>query len=213
MDQLESFKAHWQRSAMGEKRFSSSELHKLLARKSSGIVRWIFYLGIGELVFFLLLGILLLDDESIELFKQLDIWTEYVVYSVFHYIIILTFIYLFYRNYKKINAVQPTRTLMKNILTVRSTMSWYVWYNIISGFVSFVAAGFYTILNDPQVEKIRLNVESEEKMIQFYAIVIGIFVLLSIVFSVILWLFYRLVYGILLKRLKNNYKELKRIEV
>jgi flagellar biogenesis protein FliO len=28
-----------------------------------------------------------------------------------------------------------------------------------------------------------------------------------------LWLFYRLIYGILLRRLKRNYKELKRLEL
>jgi len=43
---------------------------------------------------------------------------------------------------------------------------------------------------------------------------LGVGLLVAIVFfGLLLWLFYRLLYGILLKRLTLNYKELKRLEV
>lgn len=42
----------------------------------------------------------------------------------------------------------------------------------------------------------------------------GLMVLVGIILMVgFIWIFYRLVYGILLKRLVKNYKELKRLEV
>jgi hypothetical protein len=45
--------------------------------------------------------------------------------------------------------------------------------------------------------------------IKFIAIVsIALFLLLGVI-----WLFYRLLYGILLKRLNRNYKELKKLDV
>ena len=42
---------------------------------------------------------------------------------------------------------------------------------------------------------------------------VGVFALVTVIFVTIIWLFYKLIYGILLKRLNRNYNELKKIEV
>jgi uncharacterized membrane protein len=45
------------------------------------------------------------------------------------------------------------------------------------------------------------------------AITIGFLILTTLVFFGAFWLFYRVVYGILLRRLYANYKELKKIDL
>jgi hypothetical protein len=44
-----------------------------------------------------------------------------------------------------------------------------------------------------------------------YLIIIGIYIVILLILIVAFILFYRLIYGILIKRLKHNYDELKKI--
>ena len=45
------------------------------------------------------------------------------------------------------------------------------------------------------------------------AVLVAMVVLVTGIFLLLIWLFYRLIYGILLKRLNRNYDELKKLEV
>ena len=47
----------------------------------------------------------------------------------------------------------------------------------------------------------------------FWFLVIAVSLAFTGVLLVVIWLFYRVLYGILLKRLKENYSELKKLEV
>jgi dolichyl-phosphate-mannose--protein O-mannosyl transferase len=44
-------------------------------------------------------------------------------------------------------------------------------------------------------------------------ITLGVVILTSVVIVGLFWLFYRLLYGILLRKLNTNYKELKKIDL
>ena len=61
------------------------------------------------------------------------------------------------------------------------------------------------------IELIKTSEETNNTAV-IYAIYIGITILFLAVFIVLMWLFYRLIYGILLKRLYKNYEELKKID-
>jgi hypothetical protein len=63
---------------------------------------------------------------------------------------------------------------------------------------------------NPEVVVLMDKVGHDGKII---AIMIGVFILTVSVFLGIFWLFYRLLYGILLKRLYANYNELKKIDL
>jgi hypothetical protein len=120
------------------------------------------------------------------------------------------FIYLFYKNYLRISTISSTKQLMKDILKTRKTVQHYVWYNLgviaillISG---FVIALFY----NPETVVLREKIENDPKIM---AVTAGILALITIVLFGLFWLFYRLLYGILLRRLNANYKELKKIDL
>ena len=75
-------------------------------------------------------------------------------------------------------------------------------------FVSMVFGFVYTSGHDPQ-----LAAQIEHFNTKQYIFMIGAFVIATLVFGVVIWLFYKLLYGILLKRLNKNYNELKKMEV
>ena len=69
--------------------------------------------------------------------------------------------------------------------------------------------GFYIVLHkDPNLTE-NLAHFSSAQMNSLYAVLIVI----TIGFTLIIWLFYKLIYGFLLKRLNRNYQELKKLEI
>ena len=129
-----------------------------------------------------------------------------------NYAVILTFIYLFYKNYIKISTTVSIKQLMKDILTTRRTVNYYVWYNLtmitLSVFIGYAIAFFYNPAMIALKEKI-----AHEKSNYTLLIIFGFLALTTLILVGLFWLFYRLLYGILLKKLHTNYKELKKIDL
>jgi hypothetical protein len=102
---------------------------------------------------------------------------------------------------------------MKNILKTRTTVKQYVFANL-----AFLVIGtFYGIIyfasNDDSTKGMIENAATNGDLFKFYAgIIITTILVLAVVIAVLLG-FYWLIYGILLKRLNRNYKELKKLEV
>jgi dolichyl-phosphate-mannose--protein O-mannosyl transferase len=95
---------------------------------------------------------------------------------------------------------------MKAILKTRKTVQIYVWYNLVMigiGMVIGMALAFNT---NPEIQTMLQN----DKV--YYFTIAFCIVALAIVFG-LFWLFYRLVYGMLLRKLLTNYKELKKIDL
>ncbi len=97
---------------------------------------------------------------------------------------------------------------MKNILKTRKVVKYYVVYNLIMVCLSMIFAFIYTTTHDPE-----LVAQLQHFTTKQYAVMITSFVIATLIFALVIWLFYKLLYGILLKRLNRNYKELKKIEV
>ena len=102
------------------------------------------------------------------------------------------------------------KQLMKDILKTRKTVQYYVWYNLGMMVLSLIIGFFMAFAYNPEVAVLIAKVNNDAKII---AITIGVFILTLAVFLSLFWLFYRLIYGILLKRLYTNYKELKKIDL
>ena len=100
---------------------------------------------------------------------------------------------------------------MKNILNTRKTVRYFVYYNIGMAALLMFATNLYYYFNK---EKLHQLLESDEL---FAAVPAETFISLNIIGGIIiigfLILFYWIIYGLLLRRLKRNYKELKKIEV
>ena len=212
MDELEALKAQWQTREHDLPKLSYNEIYKMLLKKSSSIVKWIFIISILELIFWVSLVFLipesqeqLMDDMGIKTFSN---WS-----NVFHFAVILVFIWFFYKNFKLIQVTDSTKKLMTNILRTRKTVRYFVYYNIGMFILSSILVNIYFYYNiDHLYEVLSLGVEGVPKE-NFGTMFMIIQIICGVVVLGLLMLFYWLIYGILLGRLKRNYQELKKLEV
>lgn len=212
MDELEVLKEKWQAREQEFPKLSYGDIYNMLLRKSSSIVKWIFIISICELLFWIGM-IFILPDSYQELTEGMGI-NGFIFYSnILHFLIFGVFIYLFYKNYMSIKVTDSTKNLMRSILRTRKTVRYFVYYNIGMFIVSSIILNFiyyanseelYVLMGSPNTNGINAD--------NFATIFIVLQVIVGIVFVAILALFYWLIYGILLRRLKRNYKELKTMD-
>ena len=213
LDELELLKQDWQKREADLPRLSYDEIYKMIWKRSSSLVKWIFLISIIEFVFWAGINILLNDPESIMELKSLHIHKMIVGLNILNYAVILYFISKFYINYKKISVTDSSRKLMKTILRVKRTVTQYVWFNLIIFVASTITYMYGVLLYSPQGKQIVETASKEVNTIAFWAMVIAVSVVFTGFVLLLIWLFYKLLYGILLKRLRGNYNELKKLEV
>ena len=212
MDELELLKKDWQNKEEHLPKLSYDEIYKMIWKKSSSIVKWIFYISIIEFMFWIILGnIPFKGDDQLASTKYTNL-----IASIFEYIsyaITLFFVVKFYLNYRKITTDDSSRKLIKNILKVRKTVMQYVWTSLSLVGISLFILMTEMIFFEPDFRQIIDKASSAEYPWLIYILFfVSLLILMAVVVGLI-WLFYRLVYGILLKRLNANYKELKKLEV
>jgi len=206
MDELELLKKDWKRKEASLPRFDAETLYAMLQKKSHSITKWIFLVGIAELALWTALNFLVMNSsmgKKVEL-VHLNMFSD--VMTVLTYVVSIVFIILFYKNYKSISVTDNARQLMKAILRTRRVVKIYVLYQLIMGGLLFLFTYIYTIFYFPKLTEI----EAED--INYTGLII-IGVGLTIGCVGLLWLFYKLIYGLFLKKLKKNYQVLKKMEL
>jgi hypothetical protein len=210
MKELDLLKKDWQKNKDSFEQISEIEIYKMIHKKSSSIVKWILIISILEVLLWTSLSLIFNADDYLEKINSEGFVSYLKIFNYLSYGVVVIFIYLFYKNYLRISTISSTKQLMKDILKTRKTVQHYVWYNLgviaillISG---FVIALFY----NPETVVLREKIENDPKIM---AVTAGILALITIVLFGLFWLFYRLLYGILLRRLNANYKELKKIDL
>ncbi|MEM9362284.1 MAG: hypothetical protein AAGA43_06595 [Bacteroidota bacterium] len=213
MDELELLKKDWQKKEEHLPKLSYDDIYPMIWKKSSSMVKWIFYISILEFVFWAAINFVSSDPQYMQDLKAMHIYNIMMILNFANYGIILYFIFKFYLNYKKISVTDSSRKLMKTILKVKRTVTQYVWFNLII-FATYMIISLYGVLifSDEGREIVETATEQGNEM-TFWFLVITVSILFTGVLLVVIWLFYRLLYGILLKRLKENYRELKKLEV
>lgn len=211
MDVLEKYKKTWENQPEEKSKFSASEIYNLAHAKSSSIVKWIFIIGIIEFVFWTGIN-LIIPDSFYKVYEDLDLMGFLDVFMVLHYIIIVVFLYLFYNNHQRVSLTDSTRKLMKNILRIRKTVKYYVFYNLATVFLTSIIVNV-VLFNDSDKLMETMNPNNLAMDInQIMTITVISQIIALIIILVLLWLFYKLVYGILLKKLNRNYKELAKLD-
>jgi hypothetical protein len=115
-------------------------------------------------------------------------------------------------NYRKITATDNIKKLINTILKTRKKVYQYVWFNIIYAVLSIIIVLIIQFNYDERlIELIKVSEKSNKAML-IYGIYTGITILFLAVFIGLIWIFYRVIYGILLRRLYKNYEELKKID-
>lgn len=211
MDELEILKKDWKKQDANYPKLSYEQIYKMLWKKSSSIVKWIFVISVLELFVSTFLSVLFTGDNYWEQLEKYNLKQFTEVLFVIGYAITFFFIFMFYRNYKKISATDDAATLMKNILRTRRTVKYYIAYVLIYNGLTVVVVFTYMIY---------LHINSQDPTLTKYSFdtldwikFIGVGLIILTLFLGLIWLFYRLLYGILLKKLHKNYKELKKLEM
>lgn len=209
MEELDLLKKDWNKTASNFKQVSEAELYKMLHKNSSSIVKWILILSICEILLWTILNIYNSTDDFLKSIKHPEFKVYFNLLSIFIYIISIGFIVQFYRNYKKISTLASTRKLMRTILKTRKTVRIYVVYNLLMIVFQFLIGVYLAFNYNPEM------LEVKDKIVQQPSTMVGVVVgvlLATIILIGAFWLFYRLVYGVLTKKLYQNYNELKNID-
>jgi len=210
MDELELLKKDWKKSDNQYKSFSDSDIYKMSHRKSSTIVKTLFYISMAELVFWILINFLpfvLSDSLKAQLEEMSHSWV-YIGLNIISYSVIILFIYLLWKAHKAISVTDNAKKLMESILKTRKIIKYYVIYNLIIVLISIPISLSFSISEHPELSEQISTASSAQLAIMFLIVII-----FTAVFLTVIWLFYKLIYGILIKRLNRNYKELKKLEV
>lgn len=213
MDELELLKKDWQSREKDLPKLSYDKIYKMIRKKSSSIVKWIFFISVIEFVFWAAINLINYSEESRELEKEWHIQDMSTALTVINYVVLIYFIVRFYLNYKQITITDSSRKLMKSILKVKSTVTQYVWFNIGIFCVSLIMLLYGSLTYGEESEKIMAAASAAGNETLFWVMLIGLFVIIIGIILLLIWLFYRLLYGILLNRLRKNYAELKKLEV
>lgn len=211
MDELELLKKDWQQRKQIYPNLSHTDIYSLLHKKSSSIVKWIFIIGIAEFIFWGVLN-LFIPDRIFYIYDQLHL-KKILRYSyIFHYVVSIVFLYLFYTNHKAIRVTDSTNFLMKNIIKTRKTVNFYVYYNI--GLYVILSVVFNIVMFSDI--DLLLQVMTPEKLnidqSKFFNVFLITQIIVLVVMCGLLFLYYRIIYGILLRKLNKNYNELESLE-
>jgi len=207
MTNLDNLKEVWKDQKSSKLQFSYDDIQKMLHKKSTSIVKWIFYISILEFCLWTLVALLV--DTDWDKIRALGLYNFMYVLNIINYVIIFVFIILFYKNYRSISAASSTQKLMEDILKTRKTVYNYVLYNIGVLIFSFAVVLYFIFSNDDFISKLSVSQSGLSlNTMLIIAVVISVLIVAAIVG--LLLLFYRLIYGILLNRLKKNYKELSK---
>jgi len=213
MDELELLKKDWQKEDNKYPKLSYNEIYSMILKKSSSIVKWIFIIGILEFVLLSSLSFFMKGSEHLKRFEEYNADNIMIPLMVLSYIILFYFLYRFFMNYRTISATDNAKILMENILKTRRTVKQYVAINLIMMVVSMYIVLGIQFNRDEELISIIEKASASGELFKFYAATIIVSILFIAVIIAVLLLFYYLIYGILLKRLNKNYRELKKLEI
>jgi hypothetical protein len=211
MDELDLLKKDWKKQDADYPKLSYDEIYTIVHKKSSSVVKWIFIICIAELIFWNVIN-LLIPDSYFEIYEKLHLKTVLSISYVIHYVVVIGFIYLFYKNYNSICVIDSTNLLMKKIIRTRKTVNYYVYYNIIATIILSFVINFMMFSDEELLMQVfnpkNLDIGGDK----LFNILLISQVVALVVIILFLWIYYRIIYGILLKKLNKNYKELETLE-
>ncbi|WP_339840683.1 hypothetical protein [uncultured Maribacter sp.] len=214
-DELELLKKDWQKKEFDVPKLSYEDIHKMIWKKSSSIVKWILIISILEFTLPHLLYLLPSMQEGLEVYKKIGVSKYLLGLSIFIYSVAFYFIFQFYQRFKEISVLDNSKNLMRKIIKTRRTVKHYVIFSLSMIMVTIVIIVIGVYLNDnialafPELKEGLKNV-SQEKLKIAIMLSIGIF---GIILTLFMGGIYFLLYGLLLRKLKKNYSELRQLEI
>ncbi|WP_126652016.1 MFS transporter [Chryseobacterium aureum] len=215
---LDSFKKTWQEQSVQPK-YDNNEILQMLNRKSRNYVKYIFWISVLEFLFFSVFGLFyFFQEEESESFRKMlerlgaqeapevenNFGHVYLAIKILSLLITAYFVLKFYQNYRKIKIEENLKGLITRIIKFKTTVNAFILISIVLLVVfTFVLTAFiFYTLNSQNIQPSGSNLT---------IIIAGIVVSTLLAVSMI-WFYYRLVYGIIIRKLDKNLKQLKEID-
>ncbi|MFD1063529.1 hypothetical protein ACFQ1Q_09755 [Winogradskyella litorisediminis] len=210
MDELELLKKDWQSKSSDFESFSDGDIYKMSHNKSSNIVKTLFYISIAELAFWIIVNAMpfVMSEELKSQLGELSQSWVYIGLNIINWGIILLFVYLLWKSHRAISVTDSVKQLMENILKTRKIIKYYVLFNLVVALISVPISIYFSIKQHPELSEVFSTASTGKLALIFFICLVFTGILLGVI-----WLIYKLIYGILIKRLNQNYRELKKLEV
>ncbi|MCW3159908.1 beta-carotene 15,15'-monooxygenase [Chryseobacterium oryctis] len=215
---LDSFKKTWQEQPVQQK-YDNSEILQMLNRKSRNYVKYIFWISVAEFLFFSVMGLFYFvpNDDSNSFLKILEklgahktpevensFDNTYFAIKILSLLITAYFVFKFYQNYRKIRIEENLKQLIIRIIKFKKTVNAFILISIvllIAFMFVFTAFIFYA-----------LNTQNIQPTGSELTIVISGIIISTVLSVLLIWLYYRLVYGIIIRKLDKNLTQLQEID-
>ncbi|WP_419870069.1 beta-carotene 15,15'-monooxygenase [Chryseobacterium sp. CT-SW4] len=215
---LDSFKKTWQEQPVQNK-YDDNEILQMLNRKSRNYVKYIFWISVVEFLFFTTIGLFYViqgkeSNSFLNILEKLGAQKTPDLESSFNHIYLALkiislsvtayFVYQFYQNYRKIKIEENLKAFIIKIIRFKKTVNAFILINIalLVAFTGIFTVFIFYILNSQHIEVTNASLTG---------FLVGIIVATGL--SVLLvWLYYKLVYGIIMRKLDKNLKQLKNLD-
>lgn len=215
---IDNLKNAWQNQKV-ENAYEQSEIESMLNKKSKSYVKYILWISIAEFFIFGIINIIRFFSRSKEsefetILSKLNLQNEQEILislDKYYFIIKLTslimtgfFVILFYKGYKKINIESNMKSFINQIFKFKKTVNAFITCNVVL-LILFIAS--FSIYVSIVIEQQNQYINGSTMIGTLTGVVIALLI------TVVLILFYyKLVYGILLKRLSKTMTQLEQIE-
>jgi len=205
MKELEELKHQWAKQNFSQN-FSKEEIKGFLQKKSTHSIKWIFYLSIAEFIAYLSFPLLVPNYlDSFDYYKSLNLFEFSILTALTGYVLLVYFMWRFFKNYKNISVANSITSHLSAILNTRRAVNQYFYFNVVILIIFTVVV----LLSALQLDQNMIDLKEENNSLLIMIFIIGL------VIAIILGIFgllYYFVYGRFLRPLKNNEKDLLKID-
>lgn len=215
---IDAIKKTWQDQVISDG-YNQDEIEVMLNKKSRNYVKYILWISVAEFIIFGVINFVAIFSNDFHtdftnILNKLQIRNqsevEFSLDRIYNWMKILSliitgiFVIVFYGNYKKIDVESNLKKFITHIIKFKKTVNIFIFCNVlllvlfIGSFISFLVF---------VIRKQNIHIDNPT----FWGLITGVILSLLICILMVL-LYYKLAYGILLKRLSKNLNQLEKID-
>jgi len=199
--------------------YNQDEIEVMLNKKSRNYVKYILWISVAEFLVFGVINFITIfsgdfHTDLTNILNKLQIRNQpevefsldkiYNSMKILSFFITGIFVVVFYLNYKKIDVESNLRKFIIHIIKFKKTVNLFIFSNVLL-LVLFIGS----LISMLTVTIRRQNIHVDNPTFWSLIIAVSLSLLISIV---LILLYYKLAYGIILKRLSKNLKQLEKID-
>lgn len=206
--ELDDLKSAW-KSIPEQNNYKNDDIFKMMKKKSSSTIKWLFTFTLIEFIIVLLFTITSLIRREVSTnfsisINNSSIYHNYITGSIITIVFTLIFLIIIHKTYKKISINNSIKELTSQIIKFRKMVNLFILIILFS--LIIVSIPYYFHLGqDIYLSKAGLNYDTNKATLIGY-----VSVLIAILFLIIISsIYYAIIYFFFLKKLSNNLNQLK----